>query len=500
MQVYHEEFGEGQILASTEQFDEAGNITSADVMFEHGVEMGMSAHDLQELSNDALSSYVKAKKAAIPYKATAPGIKLAQKKMAKNEEVEGLHNVKTDSHGYDSHDTVLHKADGDHLTDHYREAPTKNVRHGQNVPSRAAQHDYHGKIGGHDINVNMSHEQHTKGDIAAAVKNAHPNVPFKVRSKVAKLIHGSIYESVNEEAEVNEALEPWMGKDLDTPAYLRKAKQKEAEDAGKGGGAAVRTAKNEEKQHIEVIDASGQKRKVPVDADKAFAAVAHYRKQPNIKSARIVSEAPEIQEAIEVETVKHPIGQRPKGPGWVLKSAGEQTGKDHNVWQRKTKRLGEAAEVCTLGKESTGKTATTVAPTKKFGKPQPTNKGEVAEELTAAQKKHIDQNKNGKIDADDFEKLRGEDDDTPPWTGSSKKVPAGHVPSKSHRQKLARSGIPESVESVTEETKNAPHNVTPASADLRNVAVENTIRQIMSQNIDLRQEAKERDFNSRNNK
>lgn len=499
MQVYHEEFGEGQILASTEQFDEAGNITSADVMFEHGVEMGMSAHDLQELSKEMMGSYVKAKKAAIPYQATAPGIKLAQKKMAK-EEVEELDEL--------SKETL-------------------------------------GKY------INKAADRMSTQGVTAGLKIAADEKSSKNFKNIAKRQSG-IDTAVKKLTKTDEALEPWMGKDMDTPAYLRKAKQKEAEDAGKGGGAAVRTAKNEEvelaemekdpktpafdparsgpgalgrpitknrmartsaklfntamdkhsksmkeeKQHIEVIDASGQKRKVPVTADKAFAAVAHYRKQPGIKSARIVSEAPEIQEAIEVETVKHPIGQRPKGPGWVLKSAGEQTGKDHNVWQRKTKRLGEAAEVCTLGKESTGKTATTVAPTKKFGKPQPTNKGEVAEELTAAQKKHIDQNKNGKIDADDFEKLRGEDE--PPFD-KPYHVSKG-TPSKSHRQKLARSGIPESVESMTEETKTTPHNVTPASADLRNVAVENTIRQIMSQNIDLRQEAKERDFNSRNNK
>ena len=445
MQVYHEEFGEGQILASTEQFDEAGNITSADVMFEHGVEMGISAHDLQELSKEMMGSYVKAKKAAIPYQATAPGIKLAQKKMAK-EEVEELDEL--------SKETL-------------------------------------GKY------INKAADRMSTQGVTAGLKIAADEKSSKNFKNIAKRQSG-IDTAVKKLTKTDEALEPWMGKDMDTPAYLRKAKQKEAEDAGKGGGAAVRTAKNEEKQHVEVIDASGQKRKVPVTADKAFAAVAHYRKQPGIKSARIVSEAAEIQEASEVETVKHPIGQRPKGIGWVLKSSGEQTGKDHNVWQRKTKRLGEAAEVCTLGKESTGKTATTVAPTKKFGKPQPTAKGEVAEELTAAQKKHIDQNKNGKIDADDFEKLRGEDE--PPFDKPYKTVPKGHVPSKSHRQKLARSGIPESVESVTEETKDTPHNVTPASADLRNVAVENTVRQIMAQNIDLRQEAKERDFNSRNNK
>ena len=48
----------------------------------------------------------------------------------------------------------------------------------------------------------------------------------------------------------------------------------------------------------------------------------------------------ELEEAIEVERIKHPVGQRPKGFGWTLKSAGEQTGKDHSVWERKVKKVG----------------------------------------------------------------------------------------------------------------------------------------------------------------
>ena len=46
-----------------------------------------------------------------------------------------------------------------------------------------------------------------------------------------------------------------------------------------------------------------------------------------------------MNEAVEKETIKHPVGQRPKGIGWVLKQAGEQTGKDHSVWERKVKRV-----------------------------------------------------------------------------------------------------------------------------------------------------------------
>ena len=41
----------------------------------------------------------------------------------------------------------------------------------------------------------------------------------------------------------------------------------------------------------------------------------------------------------ETETVNHPVGERPKGIGWSLKKAGEQTGKKYSVWERKTKKV-----------------------------------------------------------------------------------------------------------------------------------------------------------------
>jgi hypothetical protein len=55
-------------------------------------------------------------------------------------------------------------------------------------------------------------------------------------------------------------------------------------------------------------------------------------------------EVERINEKLETETIKHPKGERPKGIGWVLKSAGEQTGKDHSVWERKFKRVGGVKE------------------------------------------------------------------------------------------------------------------------------------------------------------
>ena len=232
--IFKEGFGEGTPVYSQHANPDAnGLIEWYDVMFEHGIERVMTedmeilqveshmhsdmkmktkkkmkeeVEQIDEIGDTAAgrakyTGMIKKVESGIPSGAKHPGIeKLKKRMMAKNEEAEGLHNVKTDSHGYDSHDTVLHKDKnaGDHLIDRYKEVPTKDDRQVSGT-ARAGEHEYHGKIGGHDINVNMTHEYHKKGDIAAAVKAAHPKVPFNVRSKVANLIHGSIYESVNEE-------------------------------------------------------------------------------------------------------------------------------------------------------------------------------------------------------------------------------------------------------------------------------------------------------------
>lgn len=53
---------------------------------------------------------------------------------------------------------------------------------------------------------------------------------------------------------------------------------------------------------------------------------------------KVAEEVEDLDEGLETQTIKHPVGQRPKGVGWTLKQAGEQTGKDHSVWQRKVKK------------------------------------------------------------------------------------------------------------------------------------------------------------------
>ena len=67
------------------------------------------------------------------------------------------------------------------------------------------------------------------------------------------------------------------------------------------------------------------------------------------------------------------------------------------------------------------------------------------------------------LDADTPEHVHEEakdETDTPPWTGSSKKVPVGFKPSRSHRQKLARSGIPKKEDAI-DEARGRPKKVKP---------------------------------------
>jgi hypothetical protein len=53
----------------------------------------------------------------------------------------------------------------------------------------------------------------------------------------------------------------------------------------------------------------------------------------------------DLDEGLETQTIKHPVGQRPKGIGWTLKQAGEQTGKDHSLWQRKVQKVNEEVDL-----------------------------------------------------------------------------------------------------------------------------------------------------------
>lgn len=75
----------------------------------------------------------------------------------------------------------------------------------------------------------------------------------------------------------------------------------------------------------------------------------------------IVKENASLEEALKTETTKMPNGQRPKGYGWELKQAGEQSGKDFSVWQRKVQVL-EDTNLQSLGKSLKSKPAEIEAP------------------------------------------------------------------------------------------------------------------------------------------
>jgi hypothetical protein len=53
---------------------------------------------------------------------------------------------------------------------------------------------------------------------------------------------------------------------------------------------------------------------------------------------KLTREEVELEEDT-IEKVKVPVGTRPKGIGWVLHKAGEQSGADHSIYKRKTKAV-----------------------------------------------------------------------------------------------------------------------------------------------------------------
>jgi len=53
MDVYHEEFGIGEVINSTEKLDESGVLIAADVMFEHGIEQDLPLFEVTYSAKDA---------------------------------------------------------------------------------------------------------------------------------------------------------------------------------------------------------------------------------------------------------------------------------------------------------------------------------------------------------------------------------------------------------------------------------------------------------------
>ena len=93
-----------------------------------------------------------------------------------------------------------------------------------------------------------------------------------------------------------------------------------------------------------------------------------------------------------------------------------------------------------------------------------------------------------KIDAEDFKKLRSKKH-MENYDASCTDMPKNKHPDEAEDKALVKKLVKKSA------LKNK--NVTPASAEMRNEAVEHSIRKIMSQNLNLRQTAKEQEFKSR---
>ena len=93
---------------------------------------------------------------------------------------------------------------------------------------------------------------------------------------------------------------PWSGPSKKVPVGTVPSKS-HRQKLARSGIPMKEDAIEESKQYIEVVDVSGQKKKVAVEAGKAFAALTHYRKQPNTKSARIVSEGAMMDHLFKVK-------------------------------------------------------------------------------------------------------------------------------------------------------------------------------------------------------
>jgi len=88
--------------------------------------------------------------------------------------------------------------------------------------------------------------------------------------------------------------------------------------------------------------------------EKAIDDLAAQGKINIIQQGQPVQEEEELDEKLETERIKHPVGKRPPGIGWTLKQAGEQTGKDHSVWERKFKRVKPTNEETELDEKWAG--------------------------------------------------------------------------------------------------------------------------------------------------
>ena len=238
---------------------------------------------------------------------------------------------------------------------------------------------------------------------------------------------------------VSEDKAPWMGKDLDKPAYQRKAEYEKAKKEGQGGGPALRTAKNEEVEQVDELS-----KKVYGDyinrASASKSGVAHQIGKIN-QIAATTGTTPRDREDRTALNKVH--ANRSKGIGRAVKNLTKGGIDFEEEFELEEKLAG--------GEKSRQAYAARYTPTGKKKKPEVGK--EVEEECASCEEKKLSpkQMKIAKlagnpneIDAEDFKKLR------------------------------------------KEETE----RVTPDTLASRNKAVERSIMEIMATNRDLRQEAK----------
>ena len=145
-----------------------------------------------------------------------------------------------------------------------------------------------------------------------------------VREKLENIamMSAEMFENLQDDAE----LEKWVLEKLELAHDFIEAVSKEINDSNGG----------DDEEEDEPEGNQGGKDDNNIAKPSAF--------KGNGEQSMAKEEVEQVDEKLETETIKHPKGERPKGIGWVLKSAGEQTGKDHSVWERKFKRVGGVKE------------------------------------------------------------------------------------------------------------------------------------------------------------
>lgn len=383
MKVYHETFGTGKVLSSTETLDESGSIVSADVMFEHGIEVELPIFEVTYSAKKAAAGedigkpgkeFKKiAAKAASKYGSKAAGGRVAGAilKKLRSEEVEQVDEAtKGEAKVNASIQKMMKKTQKEKVG-------TDETRSNLQWPLHKIKSDSHDED---DDRVKELHLIRAKDKHAAVAK---------VQLALSKAGHS-----------INSVKHAGMVKE-------------EVEDLDEGG---IETPKKNQLYQYTTPKTNW----------------TDYVKDPEKRAAAKALEDKERE-------------------GAKLRAKANRAAKLQAKANRKPKVQEEVEDL--------------------------------DEKLIGKQHK-IDANKNGKIDAEDFKKLRKEDSDCSDDDKKSKK-------SKKDYEDVSSDNTDKDMSEST------VVKMTPDSAAIRMPVVENTIRSILSQSRNLRQEAKIAEFKSR---